>query len=171
MSSEEPERRAGLEGLARRLITGWAILGGLVLVGVVLVNAYSIVADAVINRPFPGDFELTEMGVAIAAFCFLPYCQLVGANVTADIFTSKAGPRTIALMRLLAALIAVAFAALLIWRMSDGMADYIEYPQTTTILRVPLWWAFVPALASLALLVLASLISLADQIRALRAAG
>ncbi|MEO1250000.1 MAG: TRAP transporter small permease subunit [Pseudomonadota bacterium] len=168
---EEPERRAGLEGLARRLIAGWAILGGLVLVGVVLVNAYSIVAGAVINRPFPGDFELTEMGVAIAAFCFLPYCQLVGANVTADIFTSKAGPRAIALMRLLAALIAVAFAALLIWRMSDGLADYIEYPQTTTILRVPLWWAFVPALASLALLVLASLISLADQIRALRAAG
>lgn len=168
---EEPERRAGLEGLARRLITGWAILGGLVLVGVVLINAYSIVAGAVINRPFPGDFELTEMGVAIAAFCFLPYCQMVGANVTADIFTSKAGPRAIALMRLLAALIAVAFAALLIWRMSDGLADYVEYPQTTTILRVPLWWAFVPALASLALLVLASLISLADQVRAWRAAG
>lgn len=171
MTPETSVGRAGLEGLARRVITGWAIVGGLVLAGVVLINAYSIAAGAIINRPFPGDFELTEMGVAIAAFCFLPYCQLVGANVTADIFTTKAGPRAIALMRLLAAVIAVAFAALLIWRMSNGLADYIEYPQTTTILRVPLWWAFIPALVSLTLLVVAALISLADQIRALRTAG
>lgn len=171
MPPEPSVGRAGLEGLARRVITSWAIIGGLVLVGVVLINAYSIAAGAIINRPFPGDFELTEMGVAIAAFCFLPYCQLVGANVTADIFTTKAGPRTIALMRLLAAVIAVAFAALLIWRMSDGLADYIEYPQTTTILRIPLWWAFIPALASLVLLVIAALISLADQVRALRTVG
>ena len=171
MTPDTHIERAGLEGLARRVITGWAIVGGLVLTGVVLINAYSIAAGAIINRPFPGDFELTEMGVAIAAFCFLPYCQLVGANVTADIFTSNAGPRSIALMRLLAAAIAVAFAALLIWRMFDGLVDYVEYPQTTTILRIPLWWAFVPALASLALLVVAALISLADQIRALRTTG
>lgn len=171
MEPDDQTQRAGLEGLARRLITAWAILGGLVLVAVVLVNAYSIVAGVVINRPFPGDFELTEMGVAVAAFCFLPYCQLVGANVTADIFTSQAGPRAIALMRLLAAIIAVSFAVLLIWRMSDGLVDYVEYRQTTTILRVPLWWAFVPALVSLALLIIASMISLADQIRALRRAA
>ena len=72
--------RARSFDLVRRLITGWALLGGVVLVGVTLVNAYSIVAGAVVNKPFPGDFELTEMGSAIAAFCFLPYCQLIGAN-------------------------------------------------------------------------------------------
>ena len=98
---------AGRFGPARSLITGWALLGGLVLVGVVLVNAWSILAGAIVNRPFPGDFELTEMGAAVAAFCFLPYCQLVGANVSADIFTMRAGPRAVAVMSALAAAIAV----------------------------------------------------------------
>ena len=91
MTASPNAGRAGLLGPARSLITGWALLGGLVLVGVVLVNAWSILAGAIVNRPFPGDFELTEMGAAVAAFCFLPYCQLVGANVSADIFTMRAG--------------------------------------------------------------------------------
>ena len=147
---------------ARSLITAWALLGGLVLVGVALVNAYSILAGAIVNRPFPGDFELTEMGAAVAAFCFLPYCQLVGANVSADIFTMRAGPRAVAVMSVLAAIIAVAFAAVLLWRMGAGLLDYREYEQFTGILEIPIWWAFVPALVSLALLVLASVITLVE---------
>ena len=99
---------------ARRLlaarITGWALCGGLVLLGVVLVNAFSIVSGALANRPFAGDFELTEMGTAIAAFCFLPYAQLTGANVSADIFTTRAGPICLAL-RVGAALITLSEAA------------------------------------------------------------
>ena len=60
-------------------------------------NAISVTGSAVFGRPFPGDFELTEMGVAVAAFSFLPYCQLTGANVTADIFTSGASRAWIAI--------------------------------------------------------------------------
>ncbi|MEK9725330.1 MAG: hypothetical protein VW405_17875, partial [Rhodospirillaceae bacterium] len=82
MSEGKTHRWARPIGLAHRLIAGWALLGGLVLLAVVLINAYSIVTAALINKPFPGDFELTEMGVAVASFCFLPYCQLTGANVT-----------------------------------------------------------------------------------------
>ena len=162
MTADTDLVRAGSFGPARSLITGWAILGGLVLVGVVAVNAYSILAGAVINKPFPGDFELTEMGAAIAAFCFLPYCQLAGANVSADIFTMRAGPRAVAAMSILAAVVAVVFAAVLLWRMSAGLLDYREYEQFTGILEIPIWWAFVPALISLALLVLASIITLVE---------
>jgi len=131
-------------------------------VAVVLVNTYSIATGALINKPFPGDFELTQMGIGIAAFCFLPYCQLVGANVSADIFTSGAGPRTIALMSMFSALIAIFFSALLIWRMSVGLSDYIEYPEITGVLSIPLWWAFPPALFSLALLLIASCLNLRE---------
>ena len=167
MTADTDPGRVGLLGLARSLITGWAILGGLVLVGVVVVNAYSILAGAVVNKPFPGYFELTEMGAAIAAFCFLPYCQLAGANVSADIFTMRAGPRAVAVMSALAAVVAVVFAAILLWRMSAGLLDYREYEQFTGILEIPIWWAFLPALVSLALLVLASIITLAEAIRAI----
>lgn len=131
--------------------------------GVVLVNAYSIISDAIANKPFPGDFELTEMGAAIAVFCFLPYCQLTGANVSADIFTMNAGPRKIALMSILAALVAILFSILLLWRMSAGLVDYVEYSEFTGILEIPIWWAFIPALISLVLLLCASIITLYDK--------
>jgi TRAP-type C4-dicarboxylate transport system permease small subunit len=109
---------------------------------------------------------MTEMWVAVAAFMFLPYCQLTGANVTADIFTARAGPRTIALRELLSAVIALGFSVLLLWRMYYGLLDYREYVETTTTLHVPIWYAYIPALISLALLALASLITVRNALRA-----
>lgn len=147
-------------GLAHEIITGWALVGGLVLTAVVLINAGSILSGAIFNKPFPGDFEMTEMGAAISVFCFLPYCQLTGANVSADIFTIRAGPRTVALMSLFSAVIAMLFAVLLLWRMSAGLMDYREYVEFTGILEIPIWWAFIPALISLVLLLWAALITL-----------
>ena len=164
MSAVSFDSRAGIIFLARQAITVWALVGGLVLVGVVLVNAYSIITGVVFGKPFPGDFELTEMGTAIAAFCFLPYCQLMGSNVSADIFTMRAGPRAIAAMSILAAIIATSFSALLIWRMWFGLLDYREFVEFTGILEIPIWWAFVPALVSLVLLLCASLITLRDAV-------
>ncbi|MGI9395257.1 MAG: TRAP transporter small permease [Boseongicola sp.] len=153
---------------ARVAMTGWALFGGAVLVCVVLVNTWSILAGAIINRPFPGDFELTEMGAGIAAFCFLPYCQLVGANVSADIFTARARPRTVAMFSVFAGLIALLFAAVLIWRMGAGLQDYREYTEFTGILEIPIWWAFVPALISLGLLFVASLLTLSEALSRVR---
>ncbi len=150
--------------LARHIITGWALVGGLVLVGIVLVNAWSILAAALVNKPFAGDFELTEMGSAIATFCFLPYCRLICANVSADIFTMRAGPRAVAAMSVFAQIIAVLFSALLIWRMGAGLQDYREYEEFTGILKIPIWWAFVPALISLGLLIVAAVITLSEAV-------
>jgi TRAP-type C4-dicarboxylate transport system permease small subunit len=150
---------SGVTGAASRLITLWALLGGLMLLAVVAVNMISIVGS-VFGKPFPGDFELTEMGVAVAVFAFLPYCQLVGANVSADIFTSNASRRTVAFFTLLGSMVALGFACLLIWRMYFGMLDQKDYDYTTTILQIPHWMAFVPILLSLALLALAALITL-----------
>lgn len=145
-----------------RLCEIWALVGGLVLLAVVLVNAYSICADIIANKPFPGDFEITEVGVAIAVFCFLPYCQITGSNVSADIFTSNAGTLQITLMSLFAGLIAVAFSSLLLWRMSEGLASYLEYEEVTGILSFPLWIGFIPCLFSLCLLVMASVMTVVD---------
>ncbi|MDA1100751.1 MAG: TRAP transporter small permease [Proteobacteria bacterium] len=160
--------RAGRFGLARRVITGWALLGGVLLVVIALMNTWSVVSLTLLNFPVPGDFELVEIGVAVAAFSFLPYCQLTGANVTADIFTSGASPVWVAVFTLLAALAAMFFSVLLIWRMSDGMFSYIEYQEVTTILNIPRWLAFPPILISLALLVMAAAITLTEAVRDVR---
>ncbi len=152
----------------RMTIEGWALAGGALLLAVVLMNTWSVVASAVAGTPFPGDFEMTEMGVCIAAFAFLPYCQMTGANVTADIFTAGASRRWLAIFSLAASIVALGFSTLLIWRMWFGMLDQKTYDYTTTILQVPHWLAFVPILVSLALLAVASAMTLAESARGAR---
>lgn len=169
MPGAEPAAR-GPVAFLRRVIELWALVGGLVLLGVALMSTWSATSGVVFGKPLPGDFELVEMLVAVAVFMFLPYCQQTGANVTADLFTAGAGPRTVAALGLLAALVAVAFSVLLLWRMYEGLLDYRQYVETTTILRIPVWYAYIPALASLALLALAALISVRDSILELRGA-
>src|SRR3546814_16576647 len=91
-----------------------------------------------------------------SAFAFLPYCQLTGANVTSDIFTSWASPRCIAGFSLLAAIIALAFSMLLLWRMTLGLLDKKAYGSPTAILQFPHWVAFVLILISPASLAIAA---------------
>ncbi len=159
---------ARFEDFAQRAIEGWALLGGVLLVLIALMNTWSAISLTALGFPVPGDFEMVEMGVAVAAFSFLPYCQLKGANVTADIFTAKASPWWVALFTLVAAVVAALFSVLLLWRMSDGLVSYLRYEEVTTILNIPLWIAFPPILASLALLVLAAALTLHDAIVAMR---
>jgi TRAP-type C4-dicarboxylate transport system permease small subunit len=163
MTGAKPEGRAGLYGLARALITTWALLGGVLLFCVVVVNVISVVGG-VVWVPFPGDFEMTEVGVAVAAFMFLPYCQLTDANVTADIFTARASPRWVAIFALLASVTALGFSLLLGWRMYYGLLDQKTYGYTTTILQFPHWLAFIPILMSLALLALSAALTLRDSL-------
>lgn len=162
--------RAGFSRLARLVIAIWALVGGAALCAVVLINVYSTVMGAFFGAPFPGDFEMTEVGIAVAIFAFLPYCQITGANVTADIFTARASARTVAVLQLAASIVAFGFSALLVWRMWAGMLDQKAYGYTTAILQFPHWIAFVPILASLALLAVASLITADEAWRDARAA-
>ena len=157
------KNRAGPIGLARTFIRLWAIAGGLTLIALVLMTASSVVSDFIFAKPFPGDFEIVQLGVAIAAFAFLPYCQVEGSNVTVDIFTSWASPRLVVIFRLISAIIAMLIAGLLLARMWDGMADYQKYNETTPIVEIPLWYVYPPILFSLALLMLAAAVTIAES--------
>lgn len=159
---------SGAVGWLRRIIFGWALAGGILLLLLAFATTWSAITGALFGQPLPGEVELAELGVAIAAFTFLPYCQLIDANVSADIFTAGARPRTIAILKAFSGLIAFGFALLLLWRMNAGLADYRQYEEVTTILKIPIWVVFIPALASLVLLALASLVSIRDAVVAAR---
>ena len=149
----------------RKITELWALAGGILLLAVVLVNAVSLCGRIFLNQPVPGDFEVVEIGVAVAVFAFLPYCQITGANVTADIFTSGAGPRTLSALSVLASVIAFAFSVLLLRQMWLGLLDFRTYREVTTVYEFPVWIAFVPILISLFLLTLACLLTLIDALR------
>jgi TRAP-type C4-dicarboxylate transport system permease small subunit len=170
MSQQFGSERAGLVGLARHIIELWALAGGLLLLAIVLANAYSLAADILFKQPLRGDFELVTVGVAVAAFAFLPYCQITGANVTADIFTQRAGPRTVAALGLFSAIIALAISVLLLWRMSAGLISLREYSETTEVMGFVIWHAYVPIVVSLALLAVACMISVYESVRGMKSA-
>lgn len=169
MSSPETSVWARPVGLARIVITGWALFGGVILVALVLLTATSAVLNLLIGKPILGDFELTKHGVAIAAFSFLPYCQLTYSNVTVDVFTERASERAKAMMVLLASLIAAVFSVILFRQMWFGMNDYMTYREAMVSIPIKLWTAFPPALVSLALLFVASLITAGEAVTGIRA--
>lgn len=150
------------------LIRLWAVLAGLLLAALAVMTAASAVSNLLFGKPFAADHELIKHVVAIVIFMFLPYCQLVGANVTVDIFTEGMGERARGVMAMFASLFALAFALLLLRQMWLGMNSYMQYVEVTPVLRLPLWTAFPPILLSLALLALAALITIAEGVRALR---
>lgn len=117
---------AGIGGLALLLITGLTIA--------------SVIGREVFSTPIPGDFELVEIGCAIAVFAFFPYCQMVGGNVIVDLFTTWTPVRTRAALDLVANLVFMMIAAVLTWRTALGAADLMRYGEQTMVLRVPLWW-------------------------------
>lgn len=146
-----------------KLIVLWAILGGITLFSVVIINVISVLG-VLFSFSFPGDFEITAMGTAISVFSFLPYCQMTNANVSADIFTVKASLKTIAIFTLLGNILAFIFSAVLFYQMFLGMIDQKEYGYTTTILQIPHWLAFIPILFSLLLLIFTTILSIKDNL-------
>jgi TRAP-type C4-dicarboxylate transport system permease small subunit len=155
----------------RRIIRYWALFGGLIVVGLVLLNTASAISNLFVDRPVPGDYELTKHFIAVAIFAFLPYCQISGANVTVDIFTEGMSERAKSAMVAFSSLFAIAFALLLMHQMWYGYIDYrFRYPETTATLHFPLWTAFPPALFSLVLLLIAGIVTAYEGWRGMRAA-
>jgi TRAP-type C4-dicarboxylate transport system permease small subunit len=144
----------------------WAILGGVVLLAVMLMTVLSVLMRALLGFPILGDYELVEIGTAIAAFAFLPYCHQTGGNVVVDVFTNRAPEPIKRALAALGSLLLAVVACALLWRMALGGYDFFRYHEVTTNLGIPRWWAFPPILISLALLALVSLVACARNLGA-----
>ncbi|MEX0731774.1 MAG: TRAP transporter small permease [Aquisalimonadaceae bacterium] len=140
-----------------------ALCGGILLIFLAAMSVVSILGRWLAGIPpiattfswvgtVPGDFELMEMGNAIAVFLFLPYCQLRYGHVAVDIFISPASPRLRALITLLVNLLFTVVAALMTWRLYLGMEEKVMYGETTMMLGLPMWYGFAPSVAMLGFL-------------------
>lgn len=150
------------------IVRMWALLGGLIISALAVMTAASAVSNLLFEKPFSPDYELVKHFVGVAIFMFLPYCQLSGANVTVDIFTENMSRRSKAAMAAFSSLFAIAFSLLLLRQMSLGFMSYLRYPEVTPVLQLPLWTAFPPMLASLALLCVAAVLTALDGWRGMR---
>ena len=134
-----------------RLCRAFALAGGLVLVAMMLMSLVSIIGRAVFNQPLPGDYELVQLGCAIAVAAFLPFCQMRGGHVLVDFFTANSRPAVRAALDTLGALLLGLAAAVLTWRLAAGAIGMRVANDQTTILEIPTWWAMALMVPSFAL--------------------
>jgi TRAP-type C4-dicarboxylate transport system permease small subunit len=146
-----------------------ALAGGGVLALMAAMTAVSVTGRSFFAAPIPGDFELIEIGLSVAVFAFLPYCQIARANVIVDFFTQAAPARVKAFLDAIGSLMFALIAGLLLWRHGLGAIDMYQAGETTMILTVPRWWTFPVAVACLALLLAGCLYTLWRSIREVRA--
>ena len=134
-----------------------AILGGIILVIVILINFVSILSRIVFLNPLVGDFELVEIGSAIAISSFLPLCHLKKGNVIVDFITAKLNFKKIAFLDCVSSIIYGLIALFFTWRMFFGANDMFNYQEETMLLQFPVWIPFLPVTFSFGLLSLCCL--------------
>lgn len=142
-----------LPGWLAALCRIFAGIGGITLLTMMLMTVSSVLKRSIRGAPIPGDFELVEIGSAIAIFCFLPWCHSTGGNVLVDFFTQKTGARTSHLLEAGGDLLYLLIAALLLWRMVHGGIEMREYGEQSMVLRIPVWWSFMIIIPAMGLLV------------------
>jgi TRAP-type C4-dicarboxylate transport system permease small subunit len=141
-SASATERGNPVGSFLHRLSIALAYLGGAVVSAVGIMSAISIIGRSLTKfglRPVTGDFELVEIGIAIAGSLFLPYCQAVGGHIVVDFFTLKAGPRTIRLLDQFGALLMAVMLLAVAWRTSVAAADIARSGETSMLLGFPVW--------------------------------
>ena len=144
-----------------------ALVGGVVLCAVILMTCVSIIGRAFSGMglgPVKGDFELVEIGTAIAVFCFLPWCTLASGHATVDVFTNLMSTKT---NRYIVAFWEVVMAMVLIfiaWRLYEGLITKTKNNETTFLLQVPIWWAYAGCMVPAAIAGLTAIWSAWDRV-------
>jgi TRAP-type C4-dicarboxylate transport system permease small subunit len=149
-TTEGPADRIGRA--LHRLCGGFALFGGLALVLIMLLSVASIIGRGLFLAPIQGDFELVQIGCAVAVFAFMPWCQLRGGHIVVDFFTTKSSPALRGRLDAISSTLLGLLAALIAWRLVFGALDLYDYDETTMVLRIPSWLGYVPATLSAALL-------------------
>jgi TRAP-type C4-dicarboxylate transport system permease small subunit len=122
-----------------RLSVAFAYAGGIVVAGVGVMSAISVIGRSALGRPITGDFELVEFGTAVAGSLFLAYCQTSYGHIVVDVFTLKMPARGRNwLDRFGSLLMAVMFFAVG-WRTITGMFEMYSNHETTMLMGVPVW--------------------------------
>jgi TRAP-type C4-dicarboxylate transport system permease small subunit len=135
--------------LAARLL---AVGGGLIMVALTVMSLVSIVGRALFATPLQGDYEMIQVGTAIAVASFLPLTQLRGGHVIVDFFTARAPAAVRAWLDAFGALLVGLAGAAIAWRMVHGALSLYEANDQTTILGFPTWIAVAAMIPSFVLL-------------------
>jgi TRAP-type C4-dicarboxylate transport system permease small subunit len=143
-----------------RVVTWWALLGGvglLLIVGATAFNVGAFAADIVAQKfggsitAFPGYEDFVRLVVSAAVLMLFPYCQLRRGHVAVDLLVERMPQpvqRAIDAISLIGMTILVLF---LFYWMVIGMIETRADHAVSRVLEWPEWPFYLPGLVSLAL--------------------
>lgn len=139
---------AAAYALLERIAWAVAMIGGAIILGVSIVIALSVTRRALGFGGITGDFEIVEIGCGIAAFLFMPICQMKRGHVSVDLFSAGFPDWLLRFFEGLWDLLFAAVWGVLVWRFSQGMMEKLDYADRSMLLHFPLWTIYLPAIAS-----------------------
>lgn len=116
-----------------------ALIGGVLLIALATMVVVSVTlrSGLVGGAGVPGDFELVQMATAVAAFCFLPLCQLRRGNIFVDTFTLKLPGRWRDGLDALWDVVYGLAMTLIAWRLGVGARSALASGENTMVLQLP----------------------------------
>ena len=139
-----------------------ALAGGALLSALTLMSVISI-GGRLAGRPIQGDFELVQVGCAIAIAFFLPYSQFKGAHIIVDFFTVRASSRAQRTLDCIGSVLLALVMALVAWRTGAGAIAMKAGGETSMIMSLPLWYAYAAMAPAFALTSVAGLYTAWDH--------
>jgi TRAP-type C4-dicarboxylate transport system permease small subunit len=141
LRADRPTRIGRLLRVATLASDRLALAGGVLLLALAVMVTVSVMARWLTSQGIPGDFELVQIGLALAVFAFMPLCQLRGGNLYVDTFTTRlsgvAQHRLDGFWSLVYALVAGLIAAM----MAVGAVQTIASGTGSMVLGLPIGWA------------------------------
>ncbi len=138
----------------------FALLGGLIMLSLAIITVTSIIGRTFFGSSIEGDFEITEIGLAIAIFLFLPECYLRQGHVVVDLFTSHCKPGTLNFLDRVSDLIFTLVSAVFAYRMSLSGLESYDYIEQTMMLELQVWWVYAVGVVSMAFCAICGLVTL-----------
>lgn len=144
----------------KSLTAGWAIVGGIGLLAIMLVtftNVSLFLGDRIAGMfgadiaALSGYEDFVRLVIAGSALAFFPYCQLRRGHVAVDIFVEQLPRKVQRAMDRTYALLTALLALFLLYFMSLGMLETRSDQTVTAVIGWPQWPFYAPCLVSLAL--------------------
>lgn len=144
----------------RRLhaLTRWfAIGGGLIFIGLVVMSLVSIIGRKIAATPVPGDIEVMQMGTAIASAAMLAYCEMERQHLRVDFFTTRLSAHLRHRLDAFSHLVLAIIALLIAWRTTVSATSLLDAGETSVILGWPVWAVVAGLVPSFLLLAVAGI--------------
>lgn len=121
-------------------VTMWLARIAASILAVLCVTTFAdVVARYFFNAPFTFTVEVTELAMGLIVYLSVGLVTHDNEHVSADVVTSRLSDRLRAAVGLVTNLLALAFLAVMVWRVWLRAADLLAKGDITQIWHIPIW--------------------------------